>query len=154
MYEALVLNYLIRKRKEALEKGEVRPVWQTESERSQLDPAICEARLYLSKLLSAVEAKASPGRFTRIRQKLTCEYGAIHELYQQWVDIINNDFVGWTPKRRADELSTIVRDIVEGDYCDQYRHMKDNVDQFARENKIRRDEVALPGLYEWEELEW
>jgi hypothetical protein len=153
MYEALILNYLMAKRtNHMLESNAVdmRDEWPGES---LLDEPMAIVRAYLAKLLAAVGKQATKGRFERIKKGMK-NYQYAAAMYEQWVDVINNDFAGMTKRRRAEELSVVVRDITECYKHDQYLDMKADIDRAAEKHGCHRSEIQIPGLYEWDDIEW
>lgn len=144
MYELLALDYLMRKREGALGKNET----------AELDTTINHVRLYRSLVVAAVRKNASPGRLTRIVQQVTRGCYLVPTLYQQWVDILNNNYVFMSRKQRYESLSTIVRDLVEFGRNDQYLELVHDIDAFALQEGIDRTNARIPGLYDWDEPEW
>lgn len=154
MYEAMVLVYLSSRRTHQFTAGLSRRTGFGDSVAVLLDKDICTARLYIAKLLSAVEIEATPGRAMRIRNKLEDDCSMIPGLYQQWVDVLNEDYVMMSRKKRAESLSTIVRDLAEFHRNEQYLGLAADVAQFTLNMGISRDNVRIPGLYEWDNPEW
>ena len=154
MYEALALNYLLAKwasLKTGTKTMHIYDKWPAEM---LLDGPSCVIRAYLAKLLAAVKKYATPGRFSRIRKEITTEFFFAPEIYGQWVDLINSDFAGMTKKQRAEGLSTAVRDLTKCYQHDQYRQLVRDVDAAAEEHGTTRDNIEIPGLYDWDEPEW
>ena len=154
MYEALVLNYLVAKRANLFAGYSTYHLLLGDSEKVLFDENICVVRTYVAKLLSAVAREATAGRYSRIRKELGGEYHLIEGLYQQWVDVLNEEFVHMSRKQRAESLSVIVRDLAEYYRSVQYREMAADINRFADQNGVLRDDVRIPGLYEWDEPEW
>lgn len=142
MYQHMALNYLVVRRARLMRKG------ASASSRFVDDPAfdfaICTIRLYQSKMLSALEAVASKGRFARICESANANCLAMPKVYTQWIDIINCDYELMTPKKRLENLNCVVRDIANCEQHDQYRDMVGQIDSFAQEHGCSRDEVNLP----------
>ena len=154
MYEALVLNYLMEKRASHLMGYKTIRLFDEWPAETMLDEPSSIVRAYLAKLLAAVKKCATTGRFSRIRKDIACEYHLAPSIYDQWVDIINNDFAGMTKKQRAEGLSTVVRDLAHCSRHGQYRQLRADIDAAAKEHGCSRNDISIPGLYEWDEPEW
>lgn len=154
MYEVLVLSYLIQKRRSALAGRQTYWSVLVEDEKTLFDKQACVVRAYQAKLLEAVEKRATPGRFARIRKELAGGYHSIPRLYQQWVDILNNDHATRTEKQRAEGMSTVVRDMTHCLEHDQYIELVRDVNAYAESHGVTRDNVEVPGLYGWGDIDW
>jgi hypothetical protein len=104
---------------------------------------IALARYYQSLVLEAVSREATPGRFSRIADYLSERQLGSLVMYPQWIDVINADYIKWTRKRRAESLSTVVRDIVEWHEVDQCLGMMADIDRYAKEHGCRPSDVRL-----------
>ena len=152
MYQLMALNYLIDRRKRLIAKKA--PSDALHAEESMLDPAICTVRSYQSRLMEALKTVASKGRFSRIREYAYAGYDSMPRVYGQWVDVINCDYAFMTPKKRLEELSTVVRDIAECRRHDQYRDMVEKIDERALSLGCPREDIVVsmpdfPENQEW-----
>lgn len=154
MYEVLVLNYLIEKRVDQLKRGKTYRWADRDSREAWFETSICIVRSYVSKLYDAVAKVATSGRSSRIRKELAEGYYLVAGMYQQWVDVLNEDYAHMNRKQRSEALSTIVRDLAKYYHHEQYHEIADDIDKFADEHGISRDNVQIPGLYEWDEPVW
>ena len=141
MYELLALSYLVNRRGMQLErKGSNRLAGQTRREFDQ-DSAI--VRLYQSRVIDAVARMASKGRFTRILESLQRGWPDAPAMYLQWLDVINADYLGMSRKRREESVATVVRDLAEFLYNDQYLQIQREVAQAAKKYNCPRTEIKL-----------
>lgn len=117
--------------------------------------SVALARYYQSLIMGAIAKEATPGRFSRIAEYLTKDQMIAPMMYDQWIDVLNADFIHMTRKRRAESLSTIVRDIVEWDANDQCLDMMSDVDRFAEEQgcPVSSMRLSCDAAYD-EELRW
>ena len=154
MFEALALNYLLAKRASRLDGKKTMHAFDGWPGHALLDGPSSIVRMYLGKLLGAVEKEATPGRYARIRKALSDDYYMISSLYSQWIDIINADYVQMTRKQRAEGLSTVVRDLVEFWRNPEYLDLTADVDAAAKRYGTTRDDIMIPNICDWEMPEW
>lgn len=154
MYELMALNHLARRREGMLTGAGTAQTRRDQTGVPVLDPAICTVRHYESRVLMALETAASKGRYARILENVTENYYTVSALYTQWVDIINCDFARMSPKRRLEELSTVVRDMADFAHHGQYQELKADVDKHAEQFGCSREELEVPGLDFPETLKW
>lgn len=151
IYECALLTYLMAKR------GGVRKTNSRLSPHAELmvNPAFARVTLYQSLVLEAIRREATPGRMARIQEYLSQSQAGLPFLYTQWIDVLNADYIHMTRKRRAESLSTIVRDIVEWDRNDQCLEMRSDIAAYAEDHHCSIDNVRLAceSAYE-EELVW
>lgn len=142
MYQLMALNYLIDRRKRMIDKKTSSYV--PHAQESMLDPTICTVRSYQSRLMKGLRAVASKGRFSRIRDYAYAGYYSMSRVYGQWIDVINCDYALMTPKKRLEELSTVVRDIAECAYHDQYQDMVEKINERALSLGCSREDIIVP----------
>ena len=154
MYEIMVLNYLIYRRENILSNQKpYRTAWE-ENATVLLDPTICTVRYFQSRLLEAVGSVVSTGRFSRIRKQVNTNYHYTPYMYTQWLDLIDSDFASMTPKQRLEGMSTVVRDLADFSYNEQYKGLVKSIDKYAEKEAISRANVEIPNLSYPEDIEW
>lgn len=154
MYEALALVYLSDRRDRYLSGNASPSSRDKKRETFLLDKPNAVVRNYLTRLLAAVESKATPARYRKIAKDVCAQRPNIPKLYQQWIDVQNIDFVNTAPEKRAERLSIVVRNLANFD-CDQtYRDMKRRVDKLVREHNTWRGNVRVTENYGNYVFEW
>ena len=153
MYEMLCLNWLIERwQAKLLGKGHM-VASDVSDQRILFDAPCARVRFYQSLVMEAVRAKTSPNTFSRIHKQVAGRYFGIAEMYPQWVDIINGDWMAMTVKRREKGLSTVVRDLANYWLHEQYHEVKADIDQFIQETGALLNNVSVnidyPDEYEW-----
>jgi len=154
MYEVMAIGYLVRLRTHELSNGPGGNSLRGWADIAVWDSAACHARYYQSLVLKAVGQVATKGRYARIREHVTDAPPAIPAMYEQWLDILNEDHAMRSRKGRAENLSVAVRDMAQFHRSEQYWELKDKVDDFARERGTHRANVRVTD-YDWlDEAEW
>lgn len=140
MYERSLISAFSAKRQRGLGNAELHSARKGPASQGA---CIALARYYQSLVLEAVSREATPGRFSRIADYLSERQLGSLVMYPQWIDVINAGYIKWTRKRRAESLSTIVRDIVEWHEVDQCLGMMADIDRYAKEHGCRPSDVRL-----------
>lgn len=154
VYDVMALGCLIRRRTSALARKTPYRRRADDLGFAMTDPSSCEAMRFASLVLEAIGRRATPGRFTRIREYVVEGALGIPLMYTQWLDVITADYAGMSEKRRLESMSIVARDMVEF-YCNyQYMDIVDDVDGFASQNGCSRANVRVVDYPDLDCLEW
>ena len=95
-----------------------------------------------------------PARFRKIAEDVCAPRRDLPKLYQQWVDVQNLDHMDTTAEKRAKRLSIVVRSLADFDRDQTYQDLKQEVDEYAREYGIHRENVRITESHENYTLKW
>ena len=155
MYEMMAINYFLDIRKTMIAKEQKLATVRNLGAQLEMDSVEGCLRRFQGKVLDALSAECSSGRFKKITADIGRSYSLIPNMYTQWLDILNADYASMSPKKRAQSFATIVRDLSYFNYHEQYLMVKHDIDTFIDEHPEVYDRSQVNLDIDWpEEFAW
>lgn len=107
---------------------------------------------FYGKVIDALQEILTENQVKRVRKRLS--ESSISERYwlKQWFMIVSIDYLKMTKNRRKREMMHIIESLCDSYLYDEYHQIKNEVEQYAKENNIMETEIEY-GEYP-EEIEW
>jgi len=107
---------------------------------------------FYGKVIDALQEILTENQVKRVRKRLS--ESSISERYwlKQWFMIVSIDYLKMTKNKRKREMMHIIESLCDSYLYDEYHQIKNEVEQYAKENNIIETEIEY-GEYP-EEIEW
>ena len=107
---------------------------------------------FYGKVIDALQEILTENQVKRVRKRLS--ESSISERYwlKQWFMIVSIDYLKMTKKKRQKEMMHIIESLCDSYLYDEYHEIKNEVEQYAKENNIIETEIEY-GEYP-KEIEW
>ena len=107
---------------------------------------------FYSKAIDALQEILTENQVKRAKKRLS--ESSISERYwlKQWFMIVSIDYLKMTKNKRKREMMHIIESLCDSYLYDEYHQIKNEVEQYAKENNIIETEIEY-GEYP-EEIEW
>lgn len=106
-------------------------------------------RLHLYSLLNAVCERAPIDDADRLRNALTGACWPIVNLYQQWVDILVDDWAATPEDDRPSMLYAVVHALTHADEIERYQRLRRHINEHIERTGCVRSQVELEDLDGW-----
>ena len=145
MYEMMAINYLLKARKARILRERKSASALDLGAQMDMDAVEGCLRRFQGKVLDALSAECTPGRFDKIATDIGRFYSLVPEMYTQWLDVLDADYASMGKAKRAQSLATIVRDLAHFNHHEQYFEIKADIDAYmAKHPDVRgRSEVDV-----------
>ena len=119
---------------------------------SEYDTNYNSVMTFYSKVIDALQEILTENQVKRVRKKLS--ESPISERYwlKQWYMIVSIDYLKMTKNRRKREMMHVIESLCDSYLYDEYHEIKNEVEQYAKENSIIETEIEY-GEYP-KEIEW
>lgn len=107
---------------------------------------------FYGKVIDALQEILTENQVKRVRKRLS--ESSISERYwlKQWFMIVSIDYLKMTKNKRKREMMHIIESLCDSYLYDEYHEIKNEVEQYAKENNIIETEIEY-GEYP-KEIEW
>ena len=119
---------------------------------SEYDTNYNSVMTFYSKVIEALQEILTENQVKRAKKRLS--ESSISERYwlKQWFMIVSIDYLKMTKNKRKREMMHIIESLCDSYLYDEYHQIKNEVEQYAKENNIIETEIEY-GEYP-EEIEW
>ena len=119
---------------------------------SEYDTNYNSVMTFYSKVIDALQEILTENQVKRAKKRLS--ESSISERYwlKQWFMIVSIDYLKMTKNKRKREMMHIIESLCDSYLYDEYHQIKNEVEQYAKENNIIETEIEY-GEYP-EEIEW
>lgn len=119
---------------------------------SEYDTNYNSVMTFYSKVIDALQEILTENQVKKVRKILS--ESVISERYwlRQWFMIVSIDYLKMTKKKRQKEMMHVIESLCDSYLYDEYHKIKNEVEQYAKENDINETEIEY-GEYP-EEIEW
>ncbi len=119
---------------------------------SEYDTNYNSVMTFYSKVIDALQEILSENQVNRAKKRLS--ESSISEKYwlKQWFMIVSIDYLKMTKNKRKREMMHIIESLCDSYLYDEYHEIKNEVEQYAKENNIIETEIEY-GEYP-KEIEW
>ena len=107
---------------------------------------------FYGKVIDALQEILTENQVKRVRKRLSESYISERYWLKQWFMIVSIDYLKMTKNRRKREMMHIIESLCDSYLYDEYHQIKNEVEQYAKENNIMETEIEY-GEYP-EEIEW
>lgn len=119
---------------------------------SEYDTNYNSVMSFYSKVIDALQEILTENQVKRVKKRLS--ESPISERYwlKQWFMTVSIDYLKMTKNKRKREMMHIIESLCDSYLYDEYHEIKNEVEQYAKENNINETEIEY-GDYP-EEIEW
>ena len=119
---------------------------------SKYDTNYNNVMAFYSKVIDALQEILTENQIKRVKKRLSDSPISERCWLKQWFMIVSIDYLKMTKKKRQREMMHVIESLCDSYLYDEYEQIKDEIEQYAKENNIVETEIEY-GEYP-KEIEW
>lgn len=119
---------------------------------SEYDINYNNVMLFYSKVIDSLKEVLTENQVKKVKKMLSETSISIKYWLKQWFMIVSIDYLKMTKNKRKKEMMHIIESICDSYLYEEYHKIKNEVEQYAKENSIFETDVEYgeyPGEVEW-----